>query len=330
VKSFESRFHDDSMTPDTARRTSYSGYFYIAGACLFWGLSASLGRGAFSGRLLPGSGIDRVSPVILSQARSTFSFVSLLVGLLAVRGARSLRVPARDVGRMLLLGLIGLAASNYYYYLAVQRTSVATAITVQYTAPVWVLLYMLVRRREKPTLAKAVAVVLAVTGIACVIGLFGQRRLAFDPTGIMAALFASFSFAYYNIYGHSILERYERWTVLLYSTMFASLFWIIVNPPATIRSANYSPMAWSFLFAFAVVSALVPLGLYFAGLEHLEPSKAIVVSCLEPVFAILIAAVTLKEVVHVLQGLGVAMVLTAIVVAGRTGTSSAAAIEPVD
>jgi len=282
--------------------------------------------------LLPGSGIERVGPLILSQARSTFSFVFLLIGLLVIRGARFLRVPGRDVARMLLLGLVGLAASNYFYYLAVQRTTVATAITVQYTAPVWVLLYMLVRRREKPTISKAVAVILAVTGIACVIGLFGQGRVALDSTGIVAALFAAFSFTYYNIFGHSILERYERWTVLLYTTLFASLFWIIVNPPAAIRSAGYSALAWSFLFAFAVLSSLVPIAFYLAGLEHLEPSKAIIVSCLEPVFAILIAAATLKEVVHPLQAVGIAMVLIAIVVVERPGTGvrEPTVIEPLD
>ncbi|MBV9342307.1 MAG: EamA family transporter [Acidobacteria bacterium] len=332
MNSPESRVREDSTTNPTAPRRSYSGYFYIAGACLFWGLSACLGRAAFSGRLLPGSGIERVRPLILSQARSTFSFMSLFIGLVAVRGVRRLRVNRRDVGCMLLLGLVGLAASNYFYYLAVQRTSVATAITVQYTAPVWVLLYMLARRREKPTLSKAMAVMLAVIGIGFVIGLFGQGELKFDRTGIEAALFAAFSFAYYNIHGHSILERNERWTVLLYSTMFASLFWIIVNPPGAIRSANYSSMAWSFLFAFAVLSALVPFSLYFAGLERLQPSKAIVLSCLEPVFAILIAAVILKEVVRPLQAVGIAMVLVAIVLVEgpQAILRRTAAIGPVD
>jgi len=39
-----------------------------------------------------------------------------------------------------VLGTLGVAASNYFYYIAIQKTSVAIAIIVQYTAPVWVLL----------------------------------------------------------------------------------------------------------------------------------------------------------------------------------------------
>jgi drug/metabolite transporter, DME family len=296
---------------------SYRGYFYIATAAVFWGISATLGRAAFSGRLLPGSDIRRVNPLILSQARTTFSFLVVFLALFPSRGWKRLRLPLVDVGRLLMLGLAGVAASNYFYYLAIQRTNVATAIIVQYTAPVWVLVYMAARGIEKPTVAKITAVLLAITGIALVIGLFGQGRPHLDAIGVGAALIAALSFAYYNIGGHSVLARYDRWTVLLYTTMAASVFWMVVNPPNRIAAAHYSATTWLFLVMFSMLSVLLPFSLYFAGLQHLEPTKAIVASCLEPVFSILIAAVALKEVVKPLQGVGVAMVLGAILVVQR-------------
>ena len=290
------------------------GYIYIGLAAALWGISASLGRAAFTERLLPGSGIRNISPVILSQARTTLSFSVVLVGLLIRRGWKQLRMPRQDLLRAFVLGLGGIAASNYFYYLAIQRTNVATAIIVQYTAPVWVLVYMVLRRAERLTLSKMASVVLAITGIALVIGLFGRGRLQLDTLGVTAAMIAAFSFTFYNIGGHYILAKYDRWTVLLFTTLSASLFWIVVNPPNRIMAAHYSGTAWLFLLVFAMLSVLLPFSLYFAGLQHLEPTKAIVASCLEPVFTILIAAVALKEVVGPLQGLGIVMVLCAILV----------------
>jgi drug/metabolite transporter (DMT)-like permease len=309
----------------------FRGYVYIGASAVFWGISASLGRAAFTGRLLPSSGIERISPLILSQARTGFSFAVVAIVLLVLRGPRRLRMPWRDLVKVLALGLGGIAVSNYFYYLAIERTNVATAIIVQYTAPVWVLLYMLARRIEKPTMSKMVSVLLAITGIALVIGLVGQGKLHLDSAGIIAALIASFSFAYYNIGGHSVLARYDRWMVLLYTTLAASLFWICVNPPARIAAAHYSATAWLFLFVFAVLSVLIPFSLYFAGLQHLDPTKAIVASCLEPVFTVLIAAVALQEVVRPLQALGIVMVLAAIIVVQRSASDTlCAAVEPVD
>ena len=310
----------------------YRGYFYIAMAAVFWGISATLGRAAFTGRLLPGSDIRRIDPLILSQARTTFSFIAVLLFLIPRRGWKRLRLPIADVGRLFILGLAGVAASNYFYYVAIQRTNVAIAIIVQYTAPVWVLVYMAVRGIEKPTVSKISAVLLALTGIALVIGLFGQGRPHLDTVGVGAALLAAFSFTYYNIGGHSVLTRYDHWTVLLYVTMSASVFWIVINPPTKIASAHYSATTWMFLVAFSVLSVLVPFSFYFAGLQHLEPTKAIIASCLEPVFSILIAAAALKEVVKPLQGLGVTMVLAAILVVQRPsrGQPAPPLVGPVD
>jgi drug/metabolite transporter, DME family len=309
----------------------YRGYLYIACSAVLWGISASLGRAAFTGRLLPSSGISRVDPLILSQARTTFSFLMVLVGLVITRGLSRLRMPWSDLGRVVALGLVGVAASNYFYYLAIQRTNVATAIIIQYTAPVWVLLYMVVRKLERATLPKMVAVALAIFGIALVIGLLGQGQLRLDSLGVTAGLIAAFSFSYYNVFGHSILERYDRWTVLLFTTMSASVFWIFVNSPWKIIASHYTAAAWGFLFGFSLLSVLLPFTFYFAGLQHLSPSKAIVVSCLEPVFTILIAAAALHESVHPLQAVGMIMVLCAILVVQRpAGRDKPQLIEPVD
>ena len=78
--------------------------------------------------------------------------------------------------------------------------------------------------------------------------------------------------------------------VLLYTTCSASLFWLVVNPPWKIAAAHYSGEQWLFLLLFSLLSVLAPFSFYFAGLQHLEPTRAIVVSCLEPVFSIVIAA----------------------------------------
>jgi DME family drug/metabolite transporter len=288
---------------------------YIASATFLWGVAATLGRAAFTGRLLlTGQTLRPIDPLILSQSRATFSFIFLALTLLLLRGWKRLRLPAADLGRMFALGVLGVAASNYLYYLSIQRTNVATAIILQYTAPVWVLLYTVARGLQKPTLRRIAAVGLAVTGIALVIGIFGSGGFRLDAIGVMAALGAAFSFAFYNIGGHSILARYDRWTVLMYVILSASLFWIIVNPPWKIVAAHYSGNQWLFLLVFSLLSVLAPFALYFAGLQHLEPTRAIVVSCLEPVFSIVIAAGVLGEVMRPLQTIGIALVLVAIVV----------------
>ncbi len=316
-----------------ARQHSARGYFAIAAAAFCWGVSATLGRAVFTGRLLPGRPtLAPVDPLILSQTRVTFAFLVFLAVLLWRRGGRRLRLPAPDFGRMLRLGVLGVAASNYFYYLAIQRTNVAIAIMVQYTAPVWVVFYMAVRRLQRPTLSRLAAVALVVTGIALVIGGFGRNGQHLDPMGLVAALLTAFSFAFYNVGAHGLLGRYDHWMVLLYMTGSASLFWIVVNPPWKVLSEHYSSEQWLFLLVFSVVSLLVPFSLYIGGLRYLDPTRAVVVSCLEPMFSVLIAALVLHELVHPRQMFGMVLVLVAIVVVQMPdrGSEDAMVVEPIE
>jgi len=317
----------------THKTHSVRGYLYIASATFLWGIAASLGRAAFTGRLPGIQALRPIDPLILSQSRTTFSFLLLLPVLALYGGWRRLRLPASDLAQTFLVGVLGVAASNYFYYLAIQKTNVATAIILQYTAPIWVLLYMVARRLQKPTLQRVAAVGLAVAGIAMVIGVIGPGTLRLDPVGVTAALLAAFSFAFYNIGGHGILARYDRWTVLLYTTFSASLFWIVVNPPWKIAAAHYSGGQWLFLLVFSLLSVLAPFSFYFAGLQHLEPTRAVVASCLEPVFSIVIAAVVLGEVMGPMQMAGIVLVLAAIVVVqipGRKLGETATLVEPIE
>jgi drug/metabolite transporter, DME family len=279
-----------------------------------------------------------IDPLILSQTRTTFSLLVLLPLLVASQGWQRIKMPARDLVYCFLLGTLGVAVSNYFYYVAIQRTNVATAIIVQYTAPVWVLFYVVVRGQQKLSLQKLAAVALAVTGIALVIGIAGTktndgRALRLDSYGLMAALLASFSFAFYNVGGHRILARYDRWRVLVWTLAAAAAFWLVVNPPWKILAAHYAPVQWLFLFTFSMISVLGAFSLYFLGLQHLEPTRAIIASCLEPVFSILLAALLLGEMLRPVQTVGIVFVLAAIVIVqrpSRSATEESVVVEPME
>jgi len=296
-----------------------------------------LGRAVFTGKLpLSREALHPIDPLILSQTRTSFSLLVLLPLLVGWRGWQRIKLPAPDLIQCLLLGMLGVAASNYFYYVAIQKTSVAIAIIVQYTAPVWVLLYVVARRQQKLSMQKVAAVAVAIAGIALTIGIIGGKSasspLRLDSYGFFAALLASFSFAFYNVGGHRLLARYDRWRVLVWTLASAAVFWQFVNPPWKVFAAHYAPAQWGFLFVFSMISVLGSFSLYFLGLQHLEPTRAIIASCLEPVFSILLAAALLGEGLRPIQTLGIVLVLSAIVIVqlpGR-GTQEPVVVEPIE
>lgn len=315
------------VTPASGSR-SIRGYLFIAAATLCWGISATLGRAVFTGRLITGHALEPISPLILAQSRTTLSLAVLGPILLARRGRSVVRLSRGDLFAVLLTGVLGVAGSNYFYYYAIQVTNVATAIVLQYTAPVWVLMYMVARRLQRATLQRVVAVALALFGIGLITGIIGGQ-LRISLIGILAAEAAALAFAYYNVAIPPLLERHDRWKVLVWLLFGAALFWIVGNPPW--RFPHLSGEQWAFLCLFALTSVLLPFSFYIAGLQHLDATRAIVTSCLEPVFSIVLAAIFLAETVSLLQVVGVVVVLAATVLIQRPdATGKPATVEPME
>jgi drug/metabolite transporter (DMT)-like permease len=304
---------NDSTNYSPAERHPWRGYLYIAAAAACWGASATLGRALFTGRLLGGE-VRELEPVILSQMRTTISFLVLAPLLLLRGGTRAISLPQGEFLRCLVLGVLGLAGANYFYYLAIQETNVATAIILQYSAPIWVLLYMVARGFQRATARRVGAVAMAVVGSGLAIGLVGEAHLVLNRVGVAAALAAALSFSFYNVYGHRLVGRNDRFKVILYALLGSALFWMIFNPPWAIWQAGYTRGQWLVMVVFAFASMLIPFSFYVSGLHHLDATRAIVTSCLEPVFAIGMAALFLGETFGWIQAVGMLVVLAATIV----------------
>lgn len=271
---------------------------------------------------LAGKAVAYIPPLALVQSRTTISFLILFPLLLAIRGRGGVAMRFPDFLRCLLLGVIGVAGSNFFYYYAIEKTTVATAITVQYTAPVFVLLYMLARGRQRATAARLSGVAMAVIGCMLSVGVVAQTKLfpwlavstqqfKYHGLGVASALVAALAFSFWNTYSGRLVEASDRWHVTLWAMFGAAAGWLLINPPARIVAAHYQPEQWLFMLIFAICSSLVPFSLYLWGLTYLDPTRAVVTACLEPVFAIVIAAITLGESVRAVQIVGISVVLLA-------------------
>jgi drug/metabolite transporter, DME family len=303
-----------SLAPGAPHRHPWRGYFLIAAATLCWGGAVVFGKAIFNGRLFAGKSM--ISPLVISQTRTSFAFLLLAIFLFVRHGAPMFRIAGRDLALCFLMGTLGLAGSNFFYYWAVQKTTVALAITVQYTAPVWVLLFMVARGRQRVSWERIGAVLLALVGVALAIGLF-ESDMKLNVAGFGAAMLAAFSFSFYNIAGQELVSRNPPLKIMNYALLSSTVLWLVINPPWRLLARHYTGGQWGFLFAFACASMLLPYIFYFHGLKYLDPTRAIITSCLEPVFAIVLAAVFVYETLQGIQALGIVAVLTATVLAGR-------------
>ena len=200
------------------------------------------------------------------------------------------------------------------YFSAMNYTSLAVAAILLYTAPFFVMVMSLFLFREKLTARKIAALLLAFTGCVLVSGIGGDTSVSW--TGILLGLGSGFFYALYSIFGRYAINRgYGAWTMTFYTFLFCAIGcafladWRLIG--GVIVTDSTIPL-W--ILGLGFVTAFLPYVLYSYAMEHMESSKASILASVEPVVSALIGVFVFHEPISPVGVLGIALVLSAIVV----------------
>ena len=272
-------------------------------AVLFWGSSAPIGKYLI---------VTRFDTLILAQTRTSLTFILLLIFFL-MKNRSVFKIAVTDLWKFVILGVVGISLTNYTYYFTAKESSVATAILVQYTAPVWVVMYSVFVIKED-TLDGITFISLVLGLIGCYFAVTGGSLQSINLKGwaMITGPVSAFTFAYQIVATKQLLKRYSVWTMLIYMFGFSAVFWLCINPPWYIIAKNYTYSDWGIFWMFAIVSILIPQTAFASGLKLLDASTVGIVSILEPVIAIIAAFIILGESLSIIQIFGAVLVVGAV------------------
>ena len=265
--------------PEAGReRRPALGYVLAASAAAMWAMNGSIARFLLD---------DGVSAARLSQLRSLGSFVLLLVVLLLARPAL-LRVARDEIRDLAVLGIAGLALVHAAYFAAIDRLEIGVALTIQYLAPVLLLLWLRFAHGRRLQRGLWGAVTLSVVGCFFVVRAYDAANL--DGLGVAAAFGAAVTFALYMVGSERAGHRHAPATTLVWAFGFASVFWAVVQPWWGFPFGHFdSADAVLQGLGVIVIGTLLPFLCIVEALRHLPAPRAAVVATLEPVLAAIFA-----------------------------------------
>ena len=252
------------------------------------------------------------SAMQIASMRLTVSALLFTV-LMLCRDRRGFRIAVRDIPLFLGIGLGSVLFFTVCYFKAIGMMPLSIAAILLYTSPIWVTLMSVVFFREKLTLRRVLALLLAFGGCVLVSGL---SRGGLTPTGLLVGLCAGIGYALYSILGTVALRRYEPLTVTAYSFIISSVgSWFFCRPAEILSLASArSPLPFILLvLTLSVVTAAAPYLCYTLGLKHTPASKAAILATVEPMVATLLGVVVFREQLSLSSALGIVLILSAIV-----------------
>lgn len=308
---------------DTLTRTSHRswGYaLYLSAAALF----------AFNGTVAKALILDGFDSARLSQFRVTAAFLIMFV-LVAVTKPHTLKIHKQQIVPLLSYGILGVAMTQYLYFVALQYLPVGIALLIEFTAPLMVALWFRFALKEPTKGLVWVALTIALLGLAMV----GQvwQGFTLNITGVLAAFGAAIALAIYFILGDKqVRGEFARDAVSLTMWGFgaAALFWCVVQPwwafpweslggvTNTPGDATNGLPVWGLATWMVVMGTIVPFWLVVASFKYLRASQASTVGLTEPLLAIVVAWIALGETLYPIQIAGGILILGGVYLAERS------------
>lgn len=269
------------------------------------------------GKFAYGEGVAAESLVLIRFALAAL----MLWALTAARSARAARSgagpvpPKTPTGPKVILVAIGLGALGYaaqssFYFAALEVMDASVLAILLYTFPAMVTIGAFALGWERPTVPKLVALVVALGGTMLVV--LGSASLSFPLVGTLLALAAALTYTTYILVSDTVAGRLEpiRLSAIIMTSAAGSL-----AARAAVTGEFTLPgtaMAWFWIGAIALVSTVVAMTAFFAGLARTGPTTTAILSTSEPVTTAALATLVLGEVLTGTQLMGGMLVLGAV------------------
>lgn len=263
------------------------------------------------------------SPIFARWAADSLSAFEVTAGRMLTAGVLVLGIalarkeslpPPSDWPRFIAFGLI--AALHFGAYIAsLNYTSIAHALAIVYTAPIFVALFSWWFLGERLARRKWIGVLIAVVGIAVLAGfepLFTSRM----AMGDLLALVSAICFGLYSVAGRS--QRY-RYGLFAYAGSVYTLAGLWLLPLAVLNFSpnGYTPIAIASVLALGLLPLALGHTLYNAALRQVSATKANLIATQEVTGGILLGILLLGEYPTPTTLVGVVITLIGIVVVLR-------------
>ena len=270
----------------------------------------ALGLALLAATLFGASGVfasaafDEISVGYVTQARVLGGALAFLPYALWKR-----QFPTRSSAVRLVVFGATLATVMYTYFVAIELLGVGPGATIQFIAPVYLLVwYRLVDGAPTPRQAWLAAAV-AVLGVALVAGAFDTSGLSI--AGLGAGILASGAFAIYLHVGESLSNDVPPAAVMAYGFGTAALIWLAIEPIDAFPT-DISSTAWWQLAYIVVLGSAVPFAMEIVALKTIPGPLIGLVATWEPVVGAGLAWMFLSQRLSLYQVIGVVLVVVSI------------------
>jgi drug/metabolite transporter (DMT)-like permease len=263
----------------------------------------------------------------LTQIRITSAALILLI-IAFIKGKKQLAVKRSEIKDLVLFGVIGIAVVNSFYYFALKYLYVSVALIIEFTAPIWIALYLRFVKKKNISRTAWIGIFCAFSGLVLISQVWTGKSL--HPLGVIVAILDALALAYYFLTADRLGQKRSSLSLTTWGMGVAAIFWAIALPwwnfpfefltqtfSLSGELSRFSAPGWALILWIVVTATVIPYLLTVAAIKELSASTSSVIAMLEPILAGVIAWILLNEAFTNIQLFGCAVVLFGIYLADK-------------
>ena len=282
------------------------GILITAAGASMWGFGAVAGKFVMQAR-----GVDPVWMVTLRLICAGLIF--LTIGYIKGKGEGLYDIwrDKKSIPRLLIVAIFAFAVCQTTYFAAVDLSNAGIASAIQQTAPVFVLLWMLLKEKRRPKKMEVLVVAIVICG-AFILSTGGNLGALLIPANaLILALISAVTCAMYTILPVKLIQKFGTFYTSGWGMLLAG---IMLVPVAKLWKVSGTwdvgtILAFSTVVIFGTVAAF---GMFLYGVTLVKPFVGSVLGLVEPVLATIVSAVVLKQVFRLTDIIGIALILAGV------------------
>ncbi len=191
---------------------------------------------------------------------------------------------AKDFGKLLIFGILGIALAQYTYFRAIAISGVGVATVLQYVAPTMIIIYLFLRYFKKPSIPELFCIVLAMVGTVCIVMQEGLDISSFNGEAMFWGLVSAASICVYTLQPIELLKKYGTTSIVGFAMFICGILSVAVSQQIE-SEAIWDGMTWLGLFTIIILGTVVSFNAYIEGVRRIGAVQGSILSSLEPISA---------------------------------------------
>ncbi|MDF2882336.1 MAG: hypothetical protein K0R54_2893 [Clostridiaceae bacterium] len=248
-----------------------------------------------------------------------FLFAALILLYIILNRKISLKLDKKQILLVIMLGLFGYSATALCLFISYKYVSVGVATNLLYTYPAIVTLLSRFLYNEKLYGRKIVSLMMSLIGVFILIEI---RNQSFNITGV---LFAFSSAIFYSLYvlgvSTEIAKKVNSYVMIFYLSVISSIIMFILGISTSSLNLKIDFYALICIILLAFISTVIALMSFLRGVRIIGPSRAAILSTLEPIVSIILGFLILRERLSLNMIIGSALVIASVLLLVKDNTS---------